>query len=162
MTPEISERAAQPYVAIKAQVPMRQLGEVAHRIGDVFGWIAARGLAPAGPPFFRYVVIDMDRQLEVEVGVPVQAVVDGDDQVISGVIPAGRFATVIHVGAPDSLMGATAALLDWAADQSLRWDMTVGDDGEHWGARLENYLTDPSEQPDMTKWETELAFRLAD
>ncbi len=162
MTPEITERAEQPYVAIRAHVTMRELGEVAHRIGDVFGWIASHGLAPAGPPFFRYIVIDMERQLEVEVGVPVQAVVDGDDQVISGVIPAGRYATVIHVGPPDSLMGATAALLDWAADQSLRWDMTVGDDGEHWGARLENYLTDPREQPDMTKWETELAFRLAD
>ena len=149
-------------MAISAHVTMRELGEVAHRIGDVFGWIASHGLAPAGAPFFKYIVIDMERQLEVEVGVPVQAVVDGDDQVISGVLPAGRFATVIHVGPPDSLMGATAALLDWAADQSLRWDMTVGDDGEHWGARLENYLTDPGEQPDMTKWETELAFRLAD
>jgi effector-binding domain-containing protein len=162
MTPEITECAEQPYVAIRARVPMQQLGEVADRIGDVFGWIASHGLAPAGPPFFRYNVIDMERQLEVEVGVPVQAVVDGDDQVISGVIPAGRFATVIHVGPPDSLVGATEALLDWAAQQGLQWDMTIGDDGEHWGARLENYLTDPGEQPDMTKWETQLAFRLAD
>src|SRR5271166_1018176 len=97
VTPEITERPEQPYVAIRAQVSMRQLGEVAHGIGDVFGWIASHGLAPAGPPFFRYLVIDMERQLEVEVGVPVQAVVDGDDQVISGVIPAGRFATVVHV-----------------------------------------------------------------
>jgi effector-binding domain-containing protein len=162
VTPEITERPEQPYVAIRAHVTMQQLGEVAHRIGDVFGWIASQGLAPAGAPFFRYIVIDMERQLEVEVGVPIQAVVDGDDQVISGVLPAGRYATVIHVGPPDSLMGATGALLDWAAGQNLRWDMTVGDDGERWGARLENYLTDPGEQPDMTKWETELAFRLAD
>jgi effector-binding domain-containing protein len=162
VTPEITERPEQPYVAIRAQVPMRQLGEVAHRIGDVFGWLAAHGLAPAGPPFFRYLVIDMERQLEVEAGVPVTTVVAGDDQVISGVLPAGRYATVIHVGPPDSLVGATAALLEWAADSGLQWDMTVRDDDELWGARLEFYLTDPSEQPDTSKWETQLAFRLAD
>jgi hypothetical protein len=28
--------------------------------------------------------------------------------------------------------------------------------------RLEIYLTDPGKQPDMDKWETQLAFRLAD
>jgi len=28
--------------------------------------------------------------------------------------------------------------------------------------RLEIYLTDPSVEPDMSKWETQLAFRLAD
>jgi hypothetical protein len=33
---------------------------------------------------------------------------------------------------------------------------------ERWGSRLEFYLTDPAEEPDMSKWETQLAFRLAD
>jgi hypothetical protein len=28
--------------------------------------------------------------------------------------------------------------------------------------RLELYKTDPAVEPDMNKWETELAFRLAD
>ena len=35
-------------------------------------------------------------------------------------------------------------------------------DGDRWGARLEFYLTDPREEPDMSKWQTQLAFRLAD
>lgn len=162
MTPEITQRAQQPYVAIRAHVTMSQLGEVAHRLGEVFGWLAAHDLRPAGPPFFRYNVIDMERQLEVEVGVPVTTVVDAEDQVISGVLPAGRYATVVHVGPPDALEGATAALLDWAAERGLEWDMTPGDDGDRWGSRLEFYLTDPDQQPDMTKWETQLAFRLAE
>jgi hypothetical protein len=34
--------------------------------------------------------------------------------------------------------------------------------GDRWGARLEFYLTDPAEEPDMSKWQTQLAFRLAD
>jgi effector-binding domain-containing protein len=161
VTPEIRERAEVPYVAIRAHLAMHELAGLGQRLGEVFGWLAARGLAPAGPPFFRYNVIDMERQLEVEAGVPVLAVVPGDDQVISGVLPAGRYATLTHLGHPDGLVAPTTALLDWAGAHGLQWDVADGEDGQRWGARLEIYLTDPAEQPDMSKWETQLAFRLA-
>jgi effector-binding domain-containing protein len=134
---------------------------VAARHAEVFGWLGARGLAPAGAPFFKYNVIDMTRELEVEAGVPVAAPVDGDGTVLFGVLPAGRYATLTHVGHPSELVDATKALLDWAAGQGLSWDVSPGDRGERWGSRLEIYLTDPSVEPDMSKWETELAFRLA-
>jgi hypothetical protein len=62
-TPQITERADQPYVAIRANVTMAQLPGFADRLGEVFGWLAEQGVAPAGPPFFRYNVIDMERQL---------------------------------------------------------------------------------------------------
>jgi hypothetical protein len=39
--------------------------------------------------------------------------------------------------------------------------MSETDDGQRWGCRLEVYNTDPAEEPNMNKWETELAFRLA-
>jgi effector-binding domain-containing protein len=160
--PEIVTRAEQPYVAIRAWVSMAELGALGVRTGEVFAWLGARGLTPAGPPFFRYDVIDMARKLEVETGVPVAAAVDGDGEMISGVLPAGRYATVTHVGHPSELVGATGALLDWGASQDLAWDMSRDGDAERWGARLEFYLTDPAEEPDMSKWETQLAFRLAD
>jgi hypothetical protein len=34
-------------------------------------------------------------------------------------------------------------------------------DGDRWGARLEIYESDPAQEPDMDKWVTDLAFRLA-
>jgi hypothetical protein len=40
--------------------------------------------------------------------------------------------------------------------------MTTGDRGEQWASRVEFYLTDPNQEPDMNKWLTQLAFRLAD
>jgi effector-binding domain-containing protein len=82
--------------------------------------------------------------------------------VVTGVLPAGRYAEVLHVGHPDGLAEATRALLDWADGEGLTFDVTADGDGERWGCRLENYLTDPAEEPDMTKWHTQLAFRLAD
>jgi effector-binding domain-containing protein len=160
--PEVVTRAEQPYVAIRARLPHAELGALGARFGEVFAWLGARGLAPAGPPFFRYDVIDMMGELQVEAGVPVAAAVDGDAQVSSGVLPSGRYATLTYVGHPSELVGVNGALLDWAAGQGLTWDMSPDQDGERWGSRLEIYLTDPSQEPDMSKWVTELAFRLAD
>jgi len=104
----------------------------------------------------------MARSLEVEAGCPVAGPVTGDERVVADVLPAGRYATLSHVGHPSTLVAATAALLDWAAAKDLKWDMVPSASGERWGARLEIYLTDPKNEPDMTKWVTELAFRLAD
>jgi effector-binding domain-containing protein len=160
--PEIVTRAEQPYVAIRGQVTMAEIGPFAGRTGEVFAWLGARGLAPAGPPFLKYNVIDMMRQLEIEAGVPVGAAADGDGEVISGVLPAGRYATVTHVGHPSELLGVTKALRDWAAEQGLTWDMSPDGEGERWASRLEISLTDPRQEPDMSKWVTQLAFRLAD
>jgi effector-binding domain-containing protein len=160
--PEIVTRAEQPYVAIRGQVSMAEIGALAVRTPEVYAWLGAHGLPPAGPPFLKYNVIDMARQLEIDNGVPVAAPVDGDGDVISGVLPGGSYATLTHVGHPSELIDATKTLLDWAASQGLTWDMSPGETGDRWASRLEIYLTDPREEPDMSKWVTQLAFRLAD
>ena len=162
MQPEIVERAEQRYAAIKASVTMAELPGLADRFGELFGWLAERGVDPAGAPFFRYNVIDMARQLDVEAGVPVQADIDGDDRVTVSLLPAGRYAVSVHVGPYDGVIGAVDALLQWADAQGLEWDSSSAEDGEHWACRLESYLTDPSAEPDPAKWETQLAFKLAD
>src|SRR5262249_33623405 len=99
---------------------------------------------------------------EVEVGVPVAGAVDGDDHVLARLLPPGRYASLRYTGHPGGLLGATASLLKWAEEQNLTWDVRDAPDGERWGARLEIYETDPAEEPDMSKWTTQLAFRLAD
>lgn len=162
VAPEITRRAAVPYAGISAWVTMGAVGSVADRIPEIFGWLGARGIAPAGPPFFRYHVIDMERQLLVEAGVPVASAVQDDGEIRGGTLPAGRFAVMTHTGAPETLIAATSALLDWAEARGLAWDVSQTDAGEKWGCRLEFYLTEPAEQPDASKWQTELAFRLKD
>jgi hypothetical protein len=68
--PEITELPGRPYAAIPASVTMETIGTVVPPLnGEVFGWLAARGIAPAGPPFWKYNVIDMARNLEVEAAV---------------------------------------------------------------------------------------------
>jgi Transcriptional regulator, effector-binding domain/component len=160
--PQIIERRAQPYAGITATVAPDAISEIADRVPEVFGWLAAHGIAPAGAPFFRYDVIDMERAYTMTVGVPVDAVGEGAAGIVYGTLPAGRYVDVLHIGHPQTLLAATARLLQWAADRGLVFDATPGADGEHWACRLEFYLSDPNEVPDMSAWETQLSFKLAD
>lgn len=159
--PAIVERPAQHYVAVRETITMQTFARVADRFPEVFGFLGARGIAPADAPFFRYRSIDMERELVVEAGVPVAEAVAGEGEVLADVLPAGRYVTVRHVGHPDELVARTAELLGWAEDRGLTWDRAETAVGQQWGCRLERLLTDPSVQPDPHKWETELAFRLA-
>jgi effector-binding domain-containing protein len=159
--PQITHRAAQPYAGVSASVTMATISSVADRIPEIFGWLAARHIAPAGPPFSRYHVIDMDRQLVVEAGIPVASPVEPEGDIRAGTLPAGQFAVMTHTGAPDTLAAATADLLAWGKERGLAWDVSQTDAGESWGCRAEFYLTNPAEQPDASQWQTELVFRLA-
>lgn len=159
--PKIVERPAQPYAAIKAFVTMAEIPEVLPGLHpQLAGWLAQHGGAPTGPPFFKYNVVNMDGQMEIEVGFPVANAYDGDDVVTTDELPAGRYATIVHTGHPAGLMGATRVLLEWAHLRDLRWAITPGPHGGRWTARLENYLD--GDNPDMDKWGTELAFLLAE
>jgi effector-binding domain-containing protein len=160
--PTIVQRAEQPYVGRRESVTMTEFARVADHLPDMFRWLGERGAPIVGPPFFRYRLIDMAAELVVEAGIPVAGAVEVDAPSFTDVLPAGRYATVTHIGHPDELMAVTARLLDWAQDQGLAWDMTPTPTGEEWAARLEVLMSNPAEEPDMHKWETVLLFKLAD
>ena len=162
MEPRIVTRPEQSYVGIRAAVTLDTIGLVADRIGDLIGWLAARGAAPAGAPFLRYWVIDMERRLDVEAGVPTASPIAGEDDVVTGSLPAGHYAVLSHHGHPDELIGATGALLAWAEEQGLTWDVHDDPEGTAWGCRIEVFMTNPMEQPDPSQWDTELVFKLTD
>jgi len=162
-TYEIVERDRQPYAAIPVTVSMDQLGSVVPPLNDeVFGWLSQRGVVPAGPPFWKYDVINMPGSLTLQVGVTIAAPASGDDRVSVAELPSGRYLETTHHGHPDTLMQATADLLAHAEAQGLSFDSHDSPDGQRWAARLELYVTDPVEEPDLDRWETTLSFKLAD
>lgn len=159
--PTIIDRGEQPYLFITTFTTMPELSETAPRVQhELFSWFGARGVPFAGIPFWKYNVVDMDKRLEIEVGVPVAAGTTGGDRVEAGILPAGRYATLLHVGHPMRLAETTAALLDWGVDQGLHWDVEQSSDGDRWAARLEIYETNPVEEPNLEKWRTRIAIRL--
>jgi effector-binding domain-containing protein len=161
--PKIIERGAQPYAAIGARVPMEQIASVADALpGELFGWLDARGTVPTGAPFFKYNVIDMGGQIDLEWGVPVASPVKGDSRVLSDTLPVGRYASAVHTGPYVGLRDATAALLKWVKENDLVVDAVNTPNGDKFRCRLEIYLTDPRQEPNPQKWLTEIAMRLAD
>lgn len=158
-TPTIEVRAEQPYLAIPVEVALKEFDPAIAAIDEIFSWLGQRAIDPAGPLFFRYLTIgDMDGRFPIDVGVPIAAAVPSAGRIVPGVIPSGRYATLVHTGHPDRLVTAHAALQDWAAEQGL----AVERDGGAWGGRFEFYLTDPAEQPDRERWSTEIAYLLRD
>jgi effector-binding domain-containing protein len=167
--PRVEERPAAPYLGIHARVS----GEAEFRravdrgFPNLFGWLGENGVTPAGPPFIRYLALDdEDEPIEIELGVPVDSAPDTDGGLRAGALPAGQYATLLHVGPYNSstepdLAAARAELRSWAEQQGVELERSEGGGGTRFRACVEHYITDPRREPDPSKWETELAFLTA-
>ena len=160
--PKVDRREASNYVGIRTQVPRSGMGKfVRSATKELFEWLGARGITSMGPPFLRYYVIDMEGSMDLEIGVPVNAPIEGDDRVKAGVLPAGEYASLVYTNARRGYAG-NKALVEWARDKGLKWDRWDDPNGDAFASRYESFLTDPADEPDMGKWDTEVAIKLAE
>jgi effector-binding domain-containing protein len=160
--PQIQERAAQHYAGIPMTVTMDGLSSaVDSAFSELFGWLASQGITPAGPPLIRYLVIDMAGDLRIEMAVPVAAPVTVSGRIQPGILPGGRYAVLRHTGPYDGLIASNAALQRWAQEQGIQFDTWDTAQGSAWRSRAEHYLTDPSQEPDPAKLETDVAYLIA-
>jgi len=158
--PKIEFRDEQPYMAIRTQAALKDLRKVIPQLlTEVFAWLDKEGAPPAGAPFIRFNVIDMAAKSDIELGVPVPGALAGDGRVQAGALPAGRYASLIYTG---NGIKANAALLDWAAKNGLVFDHWDTENGDAFRGRYESFLTGPDEEPDRSKWQTEVSIRLVD
>jgi effector-binding domain-containing protein len=161
--PRLQARAEQPYAAIPITVTLREWGRANALVGEVLGWLALRGIAMAGAPFFRHRVFGgMDGAWELEVGAPVAAPVAGDGRVAAGAVPAGTYAVLEHHGHPDGIRHSIAALLGWAAREGVQLAAGDRDGTPLLGGYFEFYQTDPADEPDPSRWVTEIAILTAE
>jgi hypothetical protein len=148
--PQVQQRTAEPYLAIHARVTTEaEFRRAADRgFPALFGWLGEHGVEPAGPIFIRYAA----DPAEIELGVPVAPGTSGDERVQAAELPAGRWATFLHVGPythvsePD-LAAAHAGLQAWMDAQGLAR-----------ASHVEHFIVGPVEEPDHTRWRTELAY----
>ncbi len=161
-TYEVVHHAPRPVATVTRTVTMATMNEIVDEIAPLLDWLAAHGRTPSGPPFLRYLVIDMAADMVVQAGVPVAVPVGADQHVLPDELPAGDYVTTVHVGPYDGLYGATGALLAYAGAHGLHLDHHPSDAGDVWVSRLEWYETSPVEEPDPARWVTRLEVKLAD
>ena len=159
--PEIETRKEQHTLGIRKPVPMSELKNVIPAYShEVFQFLKACNIAPAGPSFLRFHVIDMAGNMDVEIGVIVPKGTPGEGKIVPGTIPAGRYATLIYTGLDG--YQASRTLMEWAQKKGVTWDRWDDPHGDAFRSRIELSLNDPAAEPDVKKWETLVAIKQAD
>ena len=159
--PTIVERAAEPYAGIRRRVTLPFDDVIPGIMQDLEAALSAHGLVPAGPVFFKHDVIDMP-YLEMTFGVPLAAPAAPSGELVTGVLPAGRYGEVTYWGHYDGLMDANRDLIEWARANHITWDCEEKPDGDHFASRMEIYFNSPEEEPDPDKLKTIVTIRIAD
>lgn len=160
--PKLVERQAQPYVAMRRTVKIPFGDTIDATMPKLWRWIGEHHVEPVGPPFFKYNVIDMANGIEMEFGAPTAEVLAADDDVVTGTLPAGQYATITYHGHYDQLVDVTAVLIGWVAERGLKFDVQPTPNGDRFAGRIEIYPNDPREVTNPDDWETILAFKLAE
>lgn len=158
--PRIDKRPERQTLGIRVRTPMKGMFAVVDKlVKELNRWLGKHHVEAAGPPFLRFHVIDMQGEMDIEVGVTVAAPLPGDERVKPGTLPAGRYASLIFTGHG---LVANKALLQWIAANDLVMDRWEDPRGDAFRARTETYLTDPKVEPHKKLWEIEVAIKLSD
>lgn len=158
--PEITFREQRLSMGIRTIAPFRGMFAVRDTLlKELRSWVHQQGIAEEGPYFLRYHVIDMNNQMDIEVGYVVSKHLAGDARVTAGVLPAGNYA---HLTYTRYGMRANKTLLHWAKEHGIRWDRWDDPAGDAFRCRYEAYLTDYRSEPRKSEWQVELAIKIAD
>ena len=144
---EIRTVEEQAMAAVRTRTPVEKLSEVMGACyGEIMQYLGSQNAQPAGPPFAIYYNMDMS-DLDVAIGFPVTAEVDGAGRVRGGKIPGGKAAVEMHTGPYDKIGEAYERLSAFIKDKGLEVDTCT----------YEFYLNDPGGTP-PDKLETEIFF----
>jgi effector-binding domain-containing protein len=156
----IDQRVEKPTLGIRIQTPFSGMFKIVDQLRkEMSAWLKQQDVELAGPPFLRYHVIDMAGEMDIEYGIPVAEASPGDGRVTAGLIPAGRYASLVYSG---SGLTGNKTLIEWARAKGITWDRWDDEKGDAFWARYESYLTDPKIEHRKTKWKIEVAIKLAD
>jgi effector-binding domain-containing protein len=147
---EIKDIQPQPTVAVNLTTPYAEISEhLGQAYGAVMGYLAKIGAYPAGPAFARYNDNDTERaEWDITAGFPVSEPVAGEGQVAAGELPGGKAAVTWHIGAYDTIGETWKSLEAWLKARAH----------ETASAPWEVYVTGAHEEPDASKWKTQIVW----
>jgi effector-binding domain-containing protein len=155
----IVDKPDRPYMGIRLQTPFPGMFGVATRAFKVLrAWSKAGGTQEDGPYFLRYYHCDMDAIMDIEAGFLTNAVAPDHLGIKPGLLPGGRYASLIYRG--NGLRG-NQALMQWGRDTGTSFEAIDPKLSESYVSRYEAYLTDYRIEPRKLLWDVELAIKIA-
>jgi effector-binding domain-containing protein len=140
---KIGRREATQVVSKRLPVRLSEIGGVISRaFGEVYGHLGARGIASDGPPFVIYHGLPVaDDPFDMEICAPVARAVDPPVGWQIQELPAGTFATLLHVGPYATVEAAYHTLTAWIGAH----DLAIA------GPPREVYLSEPETPPEQIR-----------
>lgn len=109
---ELVDLPLQQVAVVRGHVSVAEIpGFLGAAFGDVIQALSAQGLAPAGPPFGRFVAATDG--FDVEAGFPVNGDATPAGRVVAGELPGGPAARAMHRGSYGEVAAAYRAVSDW-------------------------------------------------
>jgi effector-binding domain-containing protein len=102
--------------------------------GALMQYLSEMGEQPAGMPFAAYYDLDM-QDLDVEIGFPVARRLPDRGNIKSGALPAGHYASTMHVGPYDKLMESYTRMERWMKENGhtpaeYMWEFYLNEPGK--------------------------------
>lgn len=156
----IVHKQQSPYLGIRFETPFEGMfAIVTQGLKALRRWVKERQVSEDGPYFLRYYHCDMKSLMDVEVGLVTNSGFPGQDRIKPGVLPQGKYATLIYRG--NGLRG-NQALMKWAHENGAKFDPQFPDLAESYVCRYEAYLTDYRVESRKLLWDVELSIKLAE
>jgi effector-binding domain-containing protein len=141
---KVGQRQAALVMSKRVPVRLSEIGEVmGSAFGEVYGYLGTQGIEPAGEPFVIYHDMpEADLPFDIEVCAPIGRSTDETPQGWRvQELPAGTFATLVHVGPYDTIGNAYETMGSWIEAHGL----------EASGPPREVYLSPPETPPERIR-----------
>lgn len=134
----LEQVASIPLAVVHRKASQNELARVVpDACGTVWNVIRAENVAGAG----RHIALYWDGEINLDVGVELEAPFAGSGEVVGSTTPAGTVATTTHLGPYNRLGDAHNAVLQWCAKHGYA---LAGPSWEVYGHWLDEWNNDPS------------------
>lgn len=138
------------YAGMKETVTWAEIGpKMEYMYDQIMVAIQKQNLTVTERPFAVYHAMN-EGTIELECGIPVRDSFESKNNVLCNKRSAGEYAFSIHKGSYENLETTHTVIQNWITDHELKVI----------GGPMEIYLTDQQNEPDTTKWITQIYYPL--
>jgi effector-binding domain-containing protein len=143
------------YLAVVDSVTMAEMDQMSAKLAadyaKIVSYMTTNKIEFAGDPLTQWITWDTTGYSVFAAGIPVASGVIGSEDVVVMSIPAGQAMKYNHFGSYESMEDAHYEINEYFA--------STGNDAI--GGPWEVYVTDPTTEPDVSKWKSEIWYPVA-